>query len=345
MIHKKLVKYSLFAFTIFFCQIACAQLYEVGSIEIYGNRKTSSDIIYASVSVKEGDSISPGDFKSGDMAAKLRQISGVEYATVNPVCCDTNGNVMLYIGIGETGSVIAKHRNSLLQNLTLPAEMINAYRNLENLEEAAIKKGEDSEDDSHGYALVKYQPARNEQNKFTRFASQNLSILVNVLKNSEYAEHRAAATAIITYSNERKKVVDYLLYAVDDPDEGVRNNATRALIILAGYIRLHPGLKINIPTGPFLKMMNSIVWTDRNKGAGVLMQLSQSRNPKLLNEIKQQALASVIEMAKWKDRAHAYFSFMILGRIAGIDEKLLITKNFSKDYPGEIEAMIGKCCR
>ena len=50
-------------------------------------------------------------------------------------------------------------------------------------------------------------------------------------------------------------------------------------------------------------------------------------------------------MSKWKDRGHAAFSFVILGRIAGVDEKLLIAKNYSKDWPAEVEAMIDKCCQ
>jgi hypothetical protein len=339
------MKYILFAFTFLFCRMTFSQSFKIGSIDVYGNRKISSEIIYASLNVKEGDSISRANFKTEDIAARLKQIPGVKYATVSPVCCDKNGNLMLYTGIGETDSVILKYRNAPAQKLKLPGEMIKAYRNLENQIEPAIKKGEDTEDDSHGYALIKYQPARNEQNKFIRFASQNLPVLVKVLRNSEYSEHRAAAIAIIAYSREKKKVADYLLYAADDSNEVVRNNATRALGILAGYIHLHPELKISIPASPFIKMMNSIVWTDRNKGAGVLMQLTRSRDPKLLNEIKQQVLPSIIEMAKWKDREHAFFSFVILGRIAGIDEKSLITRNFSNDYIAEIEAMIEKCCR
>jgi hypothetical protein len=95
--------------------------------------------------------------------------------------------------------------------------------------------------------------------------------------------------------------------------------------------------------GPFIKMLNSIVWTDRNKAAMVLVKLSQDRDPKLLHKIKEQALPSIIEMAGWKDRGHAIFSFVILGRIAGVNEKSLVTKNFSAEWAVEIEAMVAKC--
>ena len=90
-------------------------------------------------------------------------------------------------------------------------------------------------------------------------------------------------------------------------------------------------------------MINSIVWTDRNKGTMVLMQLTQTYNKKFLQEIKQQALPSIIEMAKWKDRSHSFSSFVLLGRIAGEDEKTLIAKNFSPNWPAEVESMAKKC--
>ena len=57
------------------------------------------------------------------------------------------------------------------------------------------------------------------------------------------------------------------------------------------------------------------------------------------------ALPSVIEMAKWKSRQHAYFSFNILGRLAGFDEGSLINRNFSGNYGAEVGAMVEKCCR
>ncbi len=75
------------------------------------------------------------------------------------------------------------------------------------------------------------------------------------------------------------------------------------------------------------------------------MKLTQNRSAKVLNEIKQQALPSIIEMAKWKDRGHATFCFIILGRIAGVDENLLMHKVYSNDYMAEIDAMVKKCCR
>ncbi len=73
----------------------------------------------------------------------------------------------------------------------------------------------------------------------------------------------------------------------------------------------------------------------------ILIKLSQGRDPKLLHKIKEQALASIIEMAGWKDRGHAFFSFVILGRIAGVNEKSLVTKNYSADWAVGFHAIFG----
>jgi POTRA domain, FtsQ-type len=342
---KNLLKFLLLAFILSFYQLSFAQSYKIGTIDVYGNRRTDVNTVIGKLNLKVGDTINHDSFKPEELAEKLRQIPAVKYATVNPVCCDTANNLMLFIGVGETDSVILKYRKAPAKKIRLPAEMIAAYKNKEDQLEAAIKSGQAYEDDSNGYALIVYKPARNEQEKFIHFVNTDFSLLANVLKNSVYAADRAAAAEIIAYSLERQTVADHLLYAINDPDDEVRNNATRALGVLAAYLTLHPDLKITIPVAPFIKMMNSIVWTDRNKGAMVLMQLTQSRDENLLHEIKQQALPSIIEMAKWKDRNHTLSSFVLLGRIADIDEQTLISKNYALDWAAEIKVMIDKCCR
>jgi len=340
---KNPIKSFLPAFIILFYHTTFAQSFKIGTIDIYGNRKTLTEVVLAQLSIKEGDSISHQSFKSADEIARIKQIPGVKEVTVNPVCCDTAGNLMLYIGIAETDSVILKHRQAPVKDIKLPDTMINTYNNFIDQIQGAIKNGQGAEDYSHGYALINYQPARNDQNKFITFAEKSLPVLADVLKNSRYEEDRAAAADIIAYSADREKVVDYLLYATDDPDEDVRNNAARALGVLEDYLVLHPQLKITIPAGPFIRMINSIVWTDRNKGSLVLMHMTQNRDPKLLKQIKQQALASVIEMAKWNDRNHALPCFLILGRMAGIDDKQLMIKNFSKNWLYEVSTIVDKC--
>jgi hypothetical protein len=70
-------------------------------------------------------------------------------------------------------------------------------------------------------------------------------------------------------------------------------------------------------------MLNSGSWTDRNKGGWVVESLTASRDPKLLAQLRSEALVSLIEMARWHSNGHAYTARVLLGRIAGIEEERL----------------------
>ncbi|MGA3043977.1 MAG: hypothetical protein ABSF54_24650, partial [Bryobacteraceae bacterium] len=74
-----------------------------------------------------------------------------------------------------------------------------------------------------------------------------------------------------------------LVGAARDPDDEVRNNATRALGVL---VRSNGALATEIPADTFIAMLNSGTWTDRNKGASLLMELTSARTPDLLTKIR-----------------------------------------------------------
>jgi hypothetical protein len=176
-----------------------------------------------------------------------------------------------------------------------------------------IMKGESGEDRSQGHSLINYAPAKAIQEKFIGYAEKYSILLKNVLKNSSDADQRAMAAQLLAYAKDKNSIVDDLLYAVHDADDGVRNNSTRALALIASYSANNPALKIkNIPVEPFTKMMNSIVWTDRNKGSAVLLSLT---------EIKEQALLPICQMANWKNPGHAMMGYLLLGRITGYSDE------------------------
>jgi hypothetical protein len=105
-----------------------------------------------------------------------------------------------------------------------------------------------------------------------------------------------------------------------DQDETVRNNAVRALGVLA---ESSPSIAREIPARDFVLMLNSGNWTDRNKGSLLLGALTLRRDRKLLSLTRAKASDSLLEMARWREYGHAYDSRMLLGRIAGIEEKQL----------------------
>jgi hypothetical protein len=51
------------------------------------------------------------------------------------------------------------------------------------------------------------------------------------------------------------------------------------------------------------------------------MALTASRDPELLAKLRKQALAPLVEMARWKSAGHALAAFMILGRMAGYSDE------------------------
>jgi hypothetical protein len=95
----------------------------------------------------------------------------------------------------------------------------------------------------------------------------------------------------------------------------------RALLVIAKYSKLHPELKIHVPTIEFVRMLNSLVWTDRNKSSGAIDELTaSSRYPVLMNELRHSSIDSLAEMARWTNPGHAKAAFKILGRVAGLSE-------------------------
>lgn len=67
-------------------------------------------------------------------------------------------------------------------------------------------------------------------------------------------------------------------------------------------------------------MLSSGSWTDRNKAGAVVTSLTQSRDRKLLAELRAEALVPLLEMARGPNVGHAYGARILLARIAGIDE-------------------------
>jgi hypothetical protein len=109
----------------------------------------------------------------------------------------------------------------------------------------------------------------------------------------------------------------HLVAAVRDPDEGVRNDATRAIGTIAVLARAHPELKLRIEPGVFIQMLNSLSWSDRNKAMMVLLQLSEDRGSGVMMKMRQESLPALIEMARWQD-GHSLMALRLVGGIAGL---------------------------
>ena len=126
---------------------------------------------------------------------------------------------------------------------------------------------------------------------------------------------------MIGYAPDKRAVLDDLQSAMRDSDADVRNNAVRSIGTIAAFAQRQPELGIEIsPTG-FIEMLNSLIWTDRNKAMMVLWSLTERRDPGVLQQLREQALPSLVEVARFKSAGHALPAYLILGRMAGLSDK------------------------
>ena len=297
------------------------QLPAIGVIDYYGVRHVSAELVRQGLQIKLGDRLSESSMPEIVAGAKqrLEAISGVLHARLEFVCCGA-GKTTLYVGIEEMGAPAPQFRAAPQGAVRLPAEIVGAGDAYQKATLEAVLKGDASEDDSQGHT-VSHSPARRTiEERYIRFAARELVNLRDVLRNSADAGQRALAAEVIGYAPEKRVSAADLEYGMLDPDSGVRNNAMRALWVIAGFAQKHPELKIEIDPHPFVELLNSLYWTDRNKSSAALMALAGQRDPALLTDLRDHALASLVEMARWKAEGHAYPAYIILGRIAGLSE-------------------------
>jgi len=145
--------------------------------------------------------------------------------------------------------------------------------------------------------------------------------LLRTLEFSSDVEQRQVASYVLGYARQSRRQIHALVRAARDPDDKVRDYAIRALGVLATS---NARLARAIPPDDFIEMMNSGVWTDRNKSAALLWQLTASRDAAILSKLRTQALDSLVEMASWRLPGHAFYARMLLGRIGGIPEDQLM---------------------
>ena len=153
------------------------------------------------------------------------------------------------------------------------------------------------------------------EQKMIVYAASDTATVRDVLKNSADARQRIAAAWIIGYAPDKRAVLGDLMNAVRDADDNVRNNATRAIAVMSEFATDHPEMGIRIDPSPFIDMLNSLVWTDRNKATAVLLALTEKPAPEIAKALRARAMPALTEMAGWKD-VHSDDAKQLLERIA-----------------------------
>jgi hypothetical protein len=293
----------------------------IGVIDFYGYAGLDVDQIRSRLPLKEGDAISNPRALTDAVNKVVKSITGRPATDVEPVCCDPQGNWMIYVGLPGTSVVPAKFNPVPKGKFHFAPDIVELYNQTMEASSSAILKGNSSEDHSQGFALSSEPALRAKQLEVHTYASEHDKLILQVLNSSSDARQRAVAAFMLGYGRRSQQQISALVHASHDADDTVRNNATRALAVLADS---NPKVAARIPASGFIRMLSSPSWTDRNKAGFLLMYLTRTRDPKLLRQIHAEALTPLIEIARWKDHAHALSARVLLGRIAGIPDERLV---------------------
>ncbi len=289
----------------------------VRTVDYYGLRKIPANRIQKVVGLNAGDPLPPS---KGDLEDQLEKISGVVQARVEVVCCE-GPDGMLFVGIEERGAPHFALRSAPTGEATLPAEIVESYRQLLKAIEDAARRGSTAEDLTHGHPLAADPDARGIQESFVDFTGHHQAQIREVLRNSADGGQRSLAATLIGYAPDKSAAVNDLEYAMQDPDEDVRASAMGALNAIAILAAKQPDLGIHISPTWLVEMLNSIALSDRNGATRALINLTDSRPGATLDLMRERALSSLVEMAQWKSLRYALPAFILLGRVGGIDEQ------------------------
>lgn len=307
---------------------------KVGEINVYGLHKVTASHILSALNLKPGVPLPPS---KGDMEDALEKVSGVVLGRVEALCCD-GSEATLFIGIEEKGAPHASFRSEPAGDVTLPQDLIESFGKFLSAVQHAAGQGNAAEDLTAGHSRMADPEARAMQDRFIDFASGNLELLRNVLRTASEPEQRAIAAAVIGYAADKKAILNDLQFALQDPDESVRTNAIRAIVAVAVLAAKQPNLDLRISPTWFVELLNSVVLSDRVESAEALLTLTDRNNPIAMELVREKALPTLAEMARWKTPRYALPSFLLLGRVAGLSEEQ-VRQSWEKN---DREAVIGK---
>ena len=309
----------------------------IGTIEIYGARKVPVQKIRTAIQAKPGDRLPSRE----DAEERIDKISGVVGSRVEAACCD-NKKMTLYVGVEERDAPHIDFNPAPTDEITLPPSLFDSYRAFLDEVDSSIRGRNADQDLTQGYSLMADPDCRKLQQSFLVTVAADLPTVDRILRESSDPEQRAAAAYLLQYGprgpRTTKIIVDGLQYGLRDRDDTVRENAVRALKAVAVGARLHPEQQIRIEPTWFVELLNSVVWSDRHNASLALLNLTDKREGDTLALIRERALQSVVEMARWHDLEQALPPFILAGRLAGLDEAQIKSAWLSGDH----EALLKK---
>jgi hypothetical protein len=291
-------------------------VFQVGTIDFFGGQGMDTAALLPKLPVRVGQTVKVDQMEqlSNSIKAAVLASSGKPSTGIEIVCCDQPGRVGLYVGVEGNSYRPGKYALAPTQKTQLPDDGFALYtQDLDALAEAD-KRGNSREDDSMGYALALDPTARKIELQMREYALKYGVEIERVVRSSESAEQRQAAAMLLSYGQRSPEQISVLVQAANDADNEVRNNAVRALEVLDSAEPL-----VGIDPSPFVAMLYSGSWSDRNKASLWFDRTTVGRDPVLLLQLRG-AMAPLEDGARWQSLGHAMPFLDILGRMGGIDE-------------------------
>ena len=304
-------------------------VFKVGEVYYFGYGGLNLSTLRSNLPLHAGDSFSYATFDDDQVKAAVTRVTGKPPTDISEVCCDGAKNVTFYIGLAGTTSRSLPTAAAPTGAYHLAPEAIGLYDAEMAALGPAMAAGRSGEDDSHGYMLSN-DPASHAINLRMRdYALRREAEITQVLEHASDTKERQVAATLLGYVQRSPTQVKALERAILDTDGDTRNNAVRALAVLA---TAHDAAPLDVDPEPLIALLYSGKWTDRNKASFLLSRITESENPSLLKALRQEAIPALAEGAYW-DEGHGIAFVQILGRALGIST-------------GKVKEMIaaGTCC-
>jgi len=306
----------------------------IGTVDLFGMRQVPEATIRGALKLRVSDPFIRAEAAAA--AKALEQLPGVTASSFAAITTDGNGEIHLFVGIQETATKGFEFGAAPTGEEKLPPALRATYDAAMQALGPAVRSGRATDDNSQGHSLTSDPAMRKAQLAAIELVRADVDTVRRVLHQAADAQERTAAAWLLGYAPDKRTITADLVAAARDPDSTVRNNATRALGAIAELAAKQPALGIRIDPTVFIDMLDSLTWTDRNKGLFVVEGLTKSPSPELFAALRARALPDLIEMARWKSTGHALAAVFILGHLAGWDEMRAM-----RDYDqGKLDALI-----
>jgi hypothetical protein len=290
----------------------------VAAIDMYGSAAVNFGHLRAAFSFRVGDAFEPKEIRREDTSAEFQKLIGTNHFSVAPIFVPDLKGWVLYVDVEPADASPLVWNPAPAGPEELPSGIVGLYEHaMDRMANGGIFAGDDT---TNGYSLSKDPIMREDELTLLDYARSHADLIYSVLKGSKSRRDRVAAAWIAGYAVKGSAQLAALLHAVADPDSTVRNNAIRVLAVLASS---DADVARQIPAAPFIPMLRSLNWTDRNKAMALLGSVTAARDPKTIESLRAQAIQPLLQMSRWTYWGHASMALVLLGRIAGIPEERL----------------------